>query len=367
MLISADRIWTDGALKTGLAIETDGQTVTALRPLDGDTADAHLPLLMPGCTDLQVNGGGGVLFNSNPTVEGIISIADAHRSRGTARIFPTLITDDAEVMETAADAIVTAANHPGIAGIHLEGPHISPRKKGTHDTRFIRPLDERSMAVLRRLRKAGIPVLLTLAPELAEPAQLREAAAMGVVLSAGHSMATAEQARDAMGNGVTMFTHLFNAMPQMTSRDPGMIAAAILSDAWCGLITDGIHVSPEMLQITLNARPHPDRCFIVSDAMPTIGGPEHFRLYDMDIHVQDGKLVNSEGSLAGAHIDMVTSIRRLVSMTGIELERAIVMTTDIPSAAMGLPPLEITAGTATSDLIALDKQLELMEFPGACQ
>lgn len=364
MLIAADKLWTDGALQPGLAIETDGTTVTALRPLGQDTPDTHVPLLMPGCTDLQVNGGGGILLNAEPSVAGIKAIATAHHRLGTVAILPTLITDAPDKMEAAADAIIAAMGQPGIAGIHLEGPHLSPQKRGTHDARFIRPLDEQTMAVLRRLRAAGVPTLLTLAPERADPALLREAAALGVVLSAGHSMATAQEARQAIENGLSMFTHLYNAMPQMTSRDPGMIATAILSDAWCGLITDGIHVSPEMLRLTLAARAHSDRCFIVSDAMPTVGGPDHFTLYGMDIHVKNGALVNAEGSLAGAHIDMVTSIRKLVAMTGIDPGLAIAMATDIPRAAMRLAPLVIAPGTPLRDLIALDDTLNLTGLPG---
>lgn len=365
MLIAADKIWTDGKLKTGLAAEVAAGKITQLRPLGEDTPDLHMAYLMPGCTDLQVNGGGGVLLNADPTVAGIEAIAEAHRKLGTVSILPTLITDAAEKMEAAADAVIAAMGRPGVAGIHIEGPHIAKERRGTHDPQYIRPLDERTMAVLKRLRAADVPVLLTLAPERNDPALMREAAQMGVVLSAGHSTASAAEAREAMTDGVTMFTHLFNAMPQMTSRDPGMIAAAILSDAWCGLITDGIHVSPEMLQITLNARPDADRCFIVSDAMPTIGGPDHFTLYGMDIHVKDGALVNSEGALAGAHVDMVTSIRRLVRMTGIDPARAIAMATDIPRKAMALPELTIQPGVALSDLIGLDDELRLSHAPGA--
>ncbi|MFB2533430.1 N-acetylglucosamine-6-phosphate deacetylase [Paracoccus sp. p4-l81] len=364
MLISAERLFVGGALHPGLAVETDGTTITALRPLGADTADAHVSILMPGCTDLQVNGGGGVLLNSDPTPEAMAAIAAAHRRLGTVAILPTLITDTAEAMEAAADAALAAHGQPGIAGIHLEGPHLSPERRGTHDARHIRPLDDRTMAVLRRLRAGRVPVLLTLAPERAEPALLREAAHLGVVLSAGHSMANAMQARQAMNDGVRMFTHLFNAMPQMTSRDPGMIAAAILSDAWCGIIADGIHVAPEMLAITLAARPRPDRTFLVSDAMPTVGGPDRFRLYDMDISVQDGRLVNTEGSLAGAHIDMVESLARLHRMTGLALERCIAMATDIPRQAMGLAPLLIGPGTALADVIALDDDLRLAALPG---
>lgn len=359
MLISADRIWIDGQLQTGLAIETDGITVTDLRPRGRDRADLNVPLLMPGCTDLQVNGGGGVLLNTDPTVAGIEAIAAAHRRLGTVSILPTLITDAPEVMEAAASAVIAAMGRPGIAGIHLEGPHLAPEKRGTHDARHIRPLDGRTMAVLQRLRDADVPVLLTLAPELAAPDLLRRAARMGVVLSAGHSMANADQARQAMADGVTMFTHLYNAMPQMNSRDPGMVAAAILSDAYCGMITDGIHVSADMLALTLAARPRKDRCFIVSDAMPTVGGPDRFQLYGQQIRVRDGALINAEGSLAGAHIDMLESLRRLIAMTPATLEQVIAMTTDIPRQAMGLHPLRIAIGTPLADLIALDRDLHL--------
>ncbi|WP_134679099.1 N-acetylglucosamine-6-phosphate deacetylase [Paracoccus ravus] len=363
MLIAADRLWTGGRLAEGLAVEIADGRITALRPLGAETPDLTVPILMPGCTDLQVNGGGGVLFNADPTPEGIAAIAAAHHRLGTAQILPTVITDAPEIMEAAADAVIAAMGHPGIAGIHIEGPHIAPERKGTHDARFIRPLDARTMQVLRRLREAGAPTLLTLAPELADPALLREAAAMGVVLSAGHTMASAEEARQGMADGVSMFTHLYNAMPQMSSRAPGVIAAAILSEGWCGLIADGIHVSPEMLSIALNARPRPDRCFLVSDAMPTVGGPGRFSLYGGEIHVENGALVNAQGSLAGAHIDMLESLRRLIAMTGLPLERAIAMATDLPRQAMHLPALEIAAGTALRDLVALDEGLRLMDLP----
>lgn len=363
MLIAADQIWAQGLLVAGWAVECSDGRVTALRLLGPDTADLTVPLLMPGCTDLQVNGGGGVLFNADPSVGGITAIARAHHALGTAQILPTVITDAPEVMEAAAEAVIAAMGQPGVAGIHIEGPHIAPARRGTHDARFIRPLDGRTMAVLRRLRGAQVPVLLTLAPETTDPALIAEAVGLGVVVSAGHSDASAQQTREALAGGVAMFTHLYNAMPQMTSRAPGIVAAAILSDAWCGLIADGIHVSAEMLAIAINARPQPDRCFLVSDAMPTVGGPDHFTLYGMDIQMRDGALVNPQGALAGAHIDMLGAMRRLIAMTGLPLERAIAMATDLPRQAMRLPPLAVAPGTALRDLVALDRDLHLLELP----
>lgn len=360
MLISAELTYLEGALLPNFAIETDGRTVTALRPLKtGEKADRQVKVLAPGLTDLQVNGGGGTLLNTSPTPEGLRAIRAAHLGLGTVAILPTLITDAPEVMEAAADAVIASKGEAGLAGIHIEGPHIAPARKGTHDPAHIRPLDMRTMAVLRRLRAADIPVLLTLAPEISDPALMREAAAMGVVLSAGHSMATAAETREGIKNGVGMFTHLFNAMPQMESRAPGIVAAAILSDCFVGMIADGIHVDWDALRVALAARPRADRSFLVSDAMPTVGGPDHFRLYGKEIHVENDRLVNANGNLAGAHVSLLDCVLRLHRNTGLPLGYALAMATDIPRRAMGLAPLRIAPGVALADLLALSEEYAL--------
>ena len=356
-LIAADLAWHGGTLREGLALDIRKGVIARVRPLGGDTPDRRVHLAMPGATDLQVNGGGGVLFNTDPTPEGIARIRAAHRGLGTHAILPTVITDAPEVMEAAAAAMIASRGAPGIAGIHIEGPHIAPDRAGTHDPRHIRPLDGRTMAVLRRLRGAGVRVLLTLAPERADPALLAEARALGVTLSAGHSSAGYVESLAAFASGVGMVTHLFNAMPPLHHRAPGLAAAAILSDAFVGMIGDGIHVDWPMLRLALAARPRTDRCFLVSDAMPTVGGPDRFDLYGRTIAVRDGRLVNAEGALAGAHVDMITSLRRLHRDAGIPLDRCIPMATDIPRAAMGLPTLGIEAGTAAAAILALDEGL----------
>ncbi|MFC0339674.1 N-acetylglucosamine-6-phosphate deacetylase [Paracoccus niistensis] len=357
LLVAPDLTWFRGRLQEGLGVRLRDGRVASVGPLGTDTPDLRVHLLMPGATDLQVNGGGGVLFNADPSLEGIAAIRAAHRGLGTHAILPTVITDAPEVLEAAAAAVIAAWGTTGIAGIHIEGPHIAPERRGTHDARHIRPLDSRTLAVLERLRAAGIPVLLTLAPERADPALLARAAGLGVVLSAGHSSATAEQAQAAFAHGVTMVTHLFNAMPPLHHRDPGLAAAAILSDAWIGLIPDGIHVNWAMLRLALAARPRPDRCFIVSDAMPTVGGPDAFTLYGRRIEVRDRRLVNAEGALAGAHVDMLTGMARLHLQGGVPLESCIAMAMDTPRAAMGLPPLEVAPGTSAGSLAVLDEAL----------
>lgn len=333
-----------------------------VRPLGADRPDARPHLAIPGPTDLQVNGGGGVLVNADPSPAGLRAVRAAHRGLGTHAILPTVITDAPEVMEAAADAVLAAPGE-GIEGLHIEGPHIAPDKRGTHDARHIRPPDARTMAVLARLRAAGVPVMLTLAPERADPAWLAQAAALGVVLSAGHSMASADQARAAFAQGVTMVTHLFNAMPPLGHRDPGLAGAAILSDAYVGLIADGHHVAWDALRIALAAH-RPDRSVLVSDAMPTVGGPDRFSLNGREITVRDGRLVNAEGALAGAHVDLVTCLRRLHRDGGIALERCVAMATDIPRAAMRLPPLAIGPGTPAAQVATLDGGLRFAGWLG---
>lgn len=357
-LIAPALTWVGGALRPGLALRVHHGRIATVAPLSGATPDLRVHLAMPGPTDLQVNGGGGVLFNAAPSASGIAAIRAAHHRLGTHAILPTVITDAPDVLDAAAEAVLAVRDQPGIAGIHIEGPHIAPDRHGTHDPRHIRPLDARTLAVLERLRGAGVPVLLTLAPELADPALLARARALGVVLSAGHSSATAAQADAAFVHGVGMVTHLFNAMPPLHHRAPGLAAAAILSDAYLGMIPDGLHVDWTMLRLALAARPRPGRCFIVSDAMPTVGGPDHFTLYGRRIALDEGRLVNTDGALAGAHIDMMRGLSRLHRDGGVALEDCIAMATDIPREAMGLPPLKIAVGTPTQHVALLDERLE---------
>ena len=178
-------------------------------------------IVSPGFFDLQVNGGGGVLFNSDPTEAGLRSIAQAHRSTGTAGFLPTVITDRADVMEAAAAAVINTLGQDGIAGIHIEGPHISLARRGTHAAEYIRPLDARTLATLAKLRGCDVPVMITLAPEAVTPGQIRALVGQGVIVALGHSDATASQTRAALSEGAQTFTHLFNAMSPMQNREAG--------------------------------------------------------------------------------------------------------------------------------------------------
>ena len=322
-----------------------------------NSASADVNLITTGFSDLQVNGGGGVLLNSSPNAEGVMAIVEAHQSLGTNAILPTVITDMPDVIDLAADAVIETMGEAGVLGIHIEGPHINVARKGTHDPKRIRPFDKDTLATVTKLRKAGVPVLLTLAPELLCDDDLKTLDEMGVKVFAGHSAASFDETNHAISNGLTGFTHLYNAMPQMTSREPGIIASALLSNCYCGIIVDGIHVDYAMLKL---ARAHnPERFFIVSDAMPSVGGPDEFQLFSHHIRVENGRLINSEGSLAGAHIDMLSSVRNIVNYCNVDLEKALQMGTDIPRKVMGYES-ETLIGQPVNRLLALDQNLEIM-------
>lgn len=353
-------------LSRGRVVEGDA----GIEPPAGTKVTRIAGLVTPGFVDLQVNGGGDILINREPTPEAMFDVAAAHHRLGTVAILPTVITDAPEVLEAAAGAALSAVGRGGVSGLHIEGPHIAEARRGTHAARHIRPLDDRTVALVERLRQADVPVMITLAPEAADPDRIARLAASGAVVSLGHTDATAEEARAALGAGAGCFTHLFNAMSPMLNRAPGVVGAAINSEAHSGIICDGIHVADEMVALALRARPVPDRMFLVSDAMPTVGGSDRFRLYDMEIRLRDGRLVNSEGSLAGAHVTVAQSVARLVRVLGVAPETALRMAVTVPSRLMGLG-LDRIKGRSLSELLLLDAGLARVgalpdHLPTAC-
>jgi N-acetylglucosamine-6-phosphate deacetylase len=356
--LAPDLLFDGDRLRPGLGLRVaEGQVAEVGPPPPGATRLAGC--LTPGFVDLQVNGGGGVLLNRTPTAAAMAQIAAAHRPLGTVAILPTLITDAPEVLDRAAQAALDAQGAPGIIGLHIEGPHISTARRGTHAARHVRPLDERTMTVIASLRRAGVPVMITLAPEAVAPGQIAALARIGAVVSLGHSDATADQVRAALAEGAACFTHLFNAMSPLLHRSPGMVGAALNSAVPAGIICDGIHVADELVGLAIRARPAPDLMFLVSDAMPTVGGPPRFRLYDMDLHLEDGRLVNDEGSLAGAHVTMADSVTRLIGPVGVPPETALRMAVTIPARVIGRPDLAQVIGRPVTDLVRLDRDWRL--------
>jgi N-acetylglucosamine-6-phosphate deacetylase len=318
----------DGAqLHRSAAVVIEGARIVALVPradLPGKVTVSELPegiWLAPGFIDLQVNGGADVLFNDDPTPAAIAAIAAAHRRFGTTSLLPTLISDTPAKMQAALAAVDAAMDAaPGVLGIHLEGPFLSREKAGIHDPGVLRPPTPEDDALLLQTRKGK--TVLTLAPEEIPPGFIARWAGSGICLSLGHSMATYAQTRAAIAEGLTGFTHLFNAMRPLAAREGGPIAAALESPEVCyGLIADGIHVDPAVLRLALRGAGRP---MLVTDAMPPVGGQRaSFRLNGREITVRDGRCISAEGTLAGAVLDMASAVRNCVDLLGVPLTDAL--------------------------------------------
>ena len=335
-------------------------------PANAQVVDLGGGWLVPGFIDLQVNGGGGALFNNDPTPDGLAQIVAAHRRLGTAGLLATVITDDDEIRRAAAAAVAAQlrAGLPGLLGIHFEGPFLNPAKAGVHDPRRMRRPTASALADLMDdaapVLAAGGKVLATVAPELFDPADLRRLADLGVKLAAGHSAASYDEAMRGFTAGVVGVTHLFNAMTGLESRAPGLVGAALDSpDVWCGVIADGFHVHPAALRLTARLK-GADRLALVSDAMATVGlpagAPRSFELYGRAIRGQGGRLVDDDGRLAGADLSLADAARNMAQHVG--LAAAVRMASAAPAAALGLTATrgEISVGM-TADLTWLDKDL----------
>lgn len=338
--VAASHVFDGVAVLSDSAVIIEGAHIVEVRPRRDVPASipvVHLPgdaWLAPGFIDVQVNGGGDVLFNDDPTPGGIDAIVAAHRRFGTTGLLPTLISDTPEKMRLALDAARSAAaSNPGVLGIHFEGPFLSPEKPGVHDKAMFRAPRPDDLELLTSWHE-GV-VLVTLAPERVPANFIRALAEAGVRVSLGHSMATYAQAEVALGEGLTGFTHLFNAMPQLGSREPGPIAAALESErAWFGMIADGVHVDPAMLRLALRGRARP---MLVTDAMPPVGGSrDSFALYGQEIMARDGRCARADGTLAGAAIDMASSVRNAVHDLNVPLPTALQYASTEPAEFLGL-------------------------------
>lgn len=332
--------------------EAEVPAETPVEPLTGG-------LLAPGFIDVQVNGGGGVLFNDTPEVEALARLAQAHARHGTTALLPTFITDDAARMRRAIDAVKAAQRSvPGVLGIHLEGPFLAPARKGAHDANHIRPLTEADVSAL--LETDLRPLLLTLAPEQVAPALIARLAAGGVTVSLGHSDARYEVAMAAADAGARGATHVFNAMSPLSHRAPGMVGAALdHGSLWGGIIADGHHVHPAALAIALRAKRGPARLFLVTDAMPTAGhSDDEFHLNGRKVVRRDGVLTLEDGTLAGSDLTMDAALRFAVDHLDVSLAEALRMASLYPALFLGLDADygRITPGSR-ADLVHLSPAL----------
>jgi N-acetylglucosamine-6-phosphate deacetylase len=329
-----------------------------------DRPQRRLPdgaLLAPGFIDLQVNGGGGILLNDDPTPETMRAIARAHRRYGTTACLPTLITDSRQQTQAAIAAARTAAGNDGVLGLHLEGPFISPARPGIHRADHIAVPHLSDLDWLADLAGAGRS-LVTLAPERLPGGFLTRLAATGIRISVGHSEATAAVVMRAVADGLTGITHLFNAMPPFAGRAPGIIGAAFAEQGLtAGIIVDGIHVDPIAVQAAFAAK-GADAMVLVTDAMPSVGARlDEFQLMGRTISLSQGRLTAQDGTLAGAHLDMASAVRNAVRLAKLPLEDALRAASLTPARFLGL---ERERGAlvcdARADMVALTPDLDVI-------
>jgi N-acetylglucosamine-6-phosphate deacetylase len=363
------RVLTPEGFRDDLAVLVEDAVIVALaamddaRVRDAERHDLGGKHLLPGFIDCQVNGGGGVLFNDAPTVDGIRAIAEAHARFGTTALLPTLISDDVEVMRAAIAAVdaAIAEGVPGVLGIHIEGPYIAPARKGVHDAAKFRVPDAQELRLVTSPRR-GV-TLLTLAPERIGVETIRMLSRSGVIVAAGHTAGDYVSIRAGLDAGVRGFTHLFNAMTPLGSREPGAVGAALEDRAsWCGLIVDGHHVHPATLRVALAAKPR-GKLYLVTDAMPPVGADDPvFVLYGETVTASDGICRTADGTLAGSALDMALAVRNTVQLVGLPLDEAARMASTYPADFLGLSATHgrIASG-CRADFVVLDAGLRAAE------
>jgi N-acetylglucosamine-6-phosphate deacetylase len=318
-------------------------------------------ILAPGFIDTQVNGGGGVLLNDQPTEAGIRRIVAAHRRQGTTGCLPTLITDRSEVIERLAAVAQVCLKIPGVLGFHLEGPAVNRARKGIHPETEIRLPDRRDLAAIKSFGGCGRSVV-TLAPECVPASMIDDLIGAGLRIAAGHSDATAADISQAADRGVSGVTHLFNAMSQLNARAPGLVGAALDDDRlFAGIICDGIHVDRAALRVAFRCKGR-DRLMLVTDAMPLAGtNDRHFMLQGRQITLQNNRLTGPDGTLAGAHLTMIEAVRNAVALLGISLVDALIMASATPAAFLGLASeLGRIAPGYRADLVAFNPGFEVL-------
>ncbi len=350
----------------GLIVENN--KVVDLLPSQQWPKESHIisldgGILSPGYIETQANGGGGVLFNQQPNIEGLTTILKSHRRYGTVAMLPTFITDTPENMLKAAQAIEEGLqqNLKGLIGGHFEGPFLNKEKKGTHRIDYIRQATSDDLHLFLSLKLGRS--LITLAPENVEPDFIKALYDAGFKISAGHSMATKDDMIKAHQKGLTGITHLYNAMPPLQGREPSIIGSSVGLGLYCGIIVDNIHSDAFSLKLAYQAM-GANKLMLVTDSMHTIGveGIKEFDLMGQKVYVSKDRLVNEQGSLAGAHITMEQSVKNAVKLMGATLEDALKMAISVPAEFINFPELSSIIGRDINDILWLDDELNIQKF-----
>lgn len=367
MFLKPKRIFTGEKMLEGHGVLIEDRIITQVLPIkeapvEAITLDLGNALLAPGFLDVQVNGGGGVNLNDTPTAEGVRQMARAHRKFGTVGMLPTVITDTADIQRAAALAVKSAMDDtPEVLGIHIEGPFLDPARKGAHDPKLIRTMTPEDEDWLRGLSCGQ--VMITVAPNKVPPEQIHRLQQAGILVSLGHAEAQSIDIRIALAAGASAFTHLFNAMSQLSGRELGMVGVGLMdAQSYVGLIADGFHVHEQVLQLVYAVKPH-DRMMLVTDAMlPAAGGPNRFDLQGREVTVHDGRLELTDGTLAGSNLTMDEAVRFCVERLKWPLEDCLRMASTNPASFLGRDAkLGRIAPGFSASLVALDETLNVMQ------
>lgn len=362
------KVFTGDKFQTERAVLLDAGVIKSVVP-EKDIPEEYCKqtlaggMLVPGFIDVQVNGGGGVLFNDSPTLEALQAIMQAHRRYGTTGMLPTLISDSLEKMKLAWSVSQTALQDkmPGILGLHLEGPYLNILRKGVHDEETIRQIEEDIFSLMSSDRLGEN--ILTLAPEMLPAGMMKRLKSHAVRVCAGHTASTYEDIKSALKDGLAGFTHLFNAMTPMESRAPGVVGAALEDpSSYCGIIVDGHHIHPATLKVAIAAKAT-GRMILVTDAMPSVGATNKaFTLGDEDIIVKNGRCVTQNGVLAGSDLDMINAVKNCVEMLDLPLEEALRMASLYPAAFLNLDgELGRISNEYRADMVHLSDDLTVLE------
>ena len=305
-------------------------------PTDFQVKKLEGGILSPGFIDLQVNGGGGKLFNNSPDKESLNTIISAHQYFGTTSIMPTVISDSLNILQKCTDTISNEINNNhSLLGIHIEGPFFNVKYRGVHQKQYINTINASYLNLFETLDK--FPVMLTLAPECISIKQLKHLNSLGFKILAGHTDANYDQLEEAVKYGLDGFTHLFNAMGQISAREPGVVGSAFdFDETSASIIVDLHHVHPSLINLSFKQKPK-GKLFFVSDSMATINhGEPSFELYDEVVSESNGRIINSEGKLAGSSITQIDAIKNAYQKCSIPLESAISMATLYPAEYLGV-------------------------------
>ena len=305
-------------------------------PTDFQVKKLEGGILSPGFIDLQVNGGGGKLFNNSPDKESLNTIISAHQYFGTTSIMQTVISDSLNILQKCTDTISNEIdNNHSLLGIHIEGPFFNVKYRGVHQKQYINTINASYLNLFETLDK--FPVMLTLAPECISIKQLKHLKSLGFKILAGHTDANYDQLEEAVKYGLDGFTHLFNAMGQISAREPGVVGSAFdFDETSASIIVDLHHVHPSLINLSFKQKPK-GKLFFVSDSMATINhGEPSFELYDEVVSESNGRIINSEGKLAGSSITQIDAIKNAYQKCSIPLESAISMATLYPAEYLGV-------------------------------